>query len=60
MKIFSLLRALPLWLRDNQVQASRNADVDWRRDPLSHPALRTMCLDQLADLPFDPRAVLRQ
>ena len=25
----------------------------WRRDPLSHPALRKMTLTELADLPFD-------
>ena len=25
----------------------------WRRDPLSHPALRNMTLTELADLPFD-------
>jgi len=25
----------------------------WRNDPLSHPDLQTMSLNQLADLPFD-------
>ncbi|HZH12108.1 MAG TPA: hypothetical protein VEZ24_17285 [Microvirga sp.] len=26
---------------------------EWLHDPLSHPALRNMTPDQLADLPFD-------
>ncbi|WP_210302614.1 hypothetical protein [Phyllobacterium sp. 628] len=30
---------------------------NWRRDPLSHPALQAMCLDELSDLPFEPRAL---
>jgi hypothetical protein len=30
----------------------RNVD-DWIDDPLSHPALQRMTLEQLADLPFD-------
>ena len=29
----------------------------WWSDPLSHPDLREMSLDQLADLPFDPRRI---
>ncbi|MEZ5668032.1 MAG: hypothetical protein R3F55_11480 [Alphaproteobacteria bacterium] len=29
----------------------------WCSDPLAHPALRAMTADQLADLPFDPRAI---
>jgi hypothetical protein len=33
---------------------SRLRDVDaWIDDPLSHPALQRMTLEQLADLPFD-------
>jgi hypothetical protein len=35
-------------------------DADWRRDPLSHPALRGMTQRELGDLPFDPRAVLEE
>ncbi len=27
---------------------------DWGRDPLSHPELRAMSLQELADLPFAP------
>ncbi|PSH70781.1 hypothetical protein CU102_01665 [Phyllobacterium brassicacearum] len=54
MKIFSLLRILSKWSRGD------DAPADWHRDPLSHPALEAMCLDQLADLPFDPRTVCRQ
>jgi hypothetical protein len=26
---------------------------EWSKDPLSHPALRNMTLEQLADLPFE-------
>jgi hypothetical protein len=32
-------------------------NVAWRRDPLSHPALRAMSQRDLGDLPFDPRRV---
>ena len=28
-------------------------DEEWKRDPLSHPILQRMSLEQLADLPFD-------
>lgn len=31
--------------------------ANWWRDPLSHPDLQKMSLDQLADLPFDPRVI---
>lgn len=36
-------------LLDNSRQCAR----PWAEDPLSHPALRNMTLEQLADLPFD-------
>ena len=29
----------------------------WRRDPLSHPAIRHMSLREIADLPFDPSKI---
>ena len=29
----------------------------WCSDPLSHPELEQMSLDQLADLPFDPTRI---
>lgn len=29
----------------------------WEADPLSHPDLRKMSVDQLADLHFDPRRI---
>jgi hypothetical protein len=58
MKIFWLTK----WLAETLARTSGNSGrthddaVDhWRRDPLSHPALQAMCLDELADLPFDPR-----
>ncbi|RZS88245.1 hypothetical protein EV217_0628 [Phyllobacterium myrsinacearum] len=57
MKIFWLIK----WFAEALVPPSEescHADHDaldhWRRDPLSHPALQAMCLDELADLPFDP------
>lgn len=60
MKIFFLIRAL--WHeRAAPVDPREDEPKDgWQRDPLSHPALAAMGLDQLADLPFDPRAVCRQ
>jgi hypothetical protein len=60
MKIFLLLRTLATWLRDDRTQSDREGANDWYRDPLSHPALEAMGLDELADLPFDPRTVCRQ
>jgi|GEM_PF-3032841 len=39
---------------------SRTPDADphrWRRDPLSHPDLQRMSLQELADLPFDPTRI---
>lgn len=57
MKIFWLTK----WLAETLVPPSEESSpVDhdaldhWRRDPLSHPALQAMGLDELADLPFDP------
>jgi hypothetical protein len=29
------------------------SDKEWEYDPLSHPALERMTLEELADLPFD-------
>jgi hypothetical protein len=49
-----------MWLRNGLTQSDRDPANDWYRDPLSHPALEAMELDELADLPFDPRAVHRQ
>ncbi|MGP1397933.1 MAG: hypothetical protein ACTS3R_20700 [Inquilinaceae bacterium] len=42
--------------------ASRGCEdaLRWRRDPLSHPALRTMTQEQLADLQFNPWALERE
>ncbi len=31
--------------------------LQWRRDPLSHPALQAMTPAQLGDLPFDGRRI---
>jgi hypothetical protein len=59
MKIFLLLRSLVPWFHYNGTQPGREPANDWYSDPLSHPALEAMCLDQLADLPFDPRAIRR-
>lgn len=35
-------------------------DAEWRRDPLSHPALQAMTPRELGDLPFDPRDVAEE
>lgn len=32
-------------------------EEQWRRDPLSHPAIRGMSLREIADLPFDPAKI---
>jgi len=32
-------------------------DVAWRRDPLSHPALRAMSQRELGDLPFSRHSI---
>jgi hypothetical protein len=58
MKIFFLLRALIARFCGGQIE-SGDAESSWQRDPLAHPTLQAMDLDQLADLPFDPRAVCR-
>lgn len=34
--------------------------LQWFRDPLSHPDLKTMSVTQLADLPFEPRRCSRE
>jgi len=40
--------------RGLSASADRPADEeDWRRDPLTHPALAAMSPRELADLPFD-------
>ncbi|MEK1891038.1 MAG: hypothetical protein AAAB35_26435 [Phyllobacterium sp.] len=59
MKIFFLMRAI--WLsNDPKREHIEHEPLDWYRDPLSHPAIDAMCLDQLADLPFDAHSVRRQ
>jgi hypothetical protein len=59
MKIFFLMRAI--WLSgDPKRDRAQHETLDWYRDPLSHPAIDAMRLDQLADLPFDARSVRRQ
>ncbi|MBZ9604480.1 hypothetical protein [Phyllobacterium chamaecytisi] len=60
MKIFFLLRALIARFCGGQIESGDDAESNWQRDPLAHPTLQAMDLDQLADLPFDPRAVCRQ
>ncbi|SDP67988.1 hypothetical protein SAMN05428967_2957 [Phyllobacterium sp. YR620] len=59
MKIFFLMR---IFWRSAVAKRERGDGeiLDWQRDPLSHPVLDAMCLDELADLPFDARSVSRQ
>jgi hypothetical protein len=52
--ILSWPRALREWA---SAGSSDDDTEEWRRDPLSHPALRAMSLTQLADLPFDPYCI---
>jgi len=35
-------------------------EADWRRDPLSHPALQAMTRRQLDDLPIDRRSIAEE
>jgi len=42
------LTRLPSFLEEPSCRES-----EWERDPLSHPDLQRMTLEQLADLPFD-------
>lgn len=51
MKFFSMLPALGRGLFDPS-DIIDDAD-DFRRDPLSHPALAAMSMRELADLPFN-------
>lgn len=38
----------------NRGDSISQSDDVWRRDPLSHPALRVMTERELADLPMEP------
>lgn len=49
------LTRIPMHANDPRAQ---NAARKWRRDPLSHPALRDMDRRALGDLPFDPHQIL--
>lgn len=51
MKFFSMIPALGRSLLDADETAD-DAD-DFRRDPLSHPAISAMSMRELADLPFN-------
>ena len=35
------------------------AEAEWQHDPLAHPVLRTMSMEELADLPMDRTANAR-
>lgn len=57
MKIFWLTKWFAETLAPPSEESShidRDTLDHWCRDPLSHPALQAMRLDELADLPFDP------
>lgn len=51
-----LLGSLYRRVREGQA-GDRNRRPSWCSDPLSHPELEQMSLDQLADLPFDPTRI---
>jgi hypothetical protein len=53
MRILRLLTQKLRRIRDRSPEKVRDCWRDeWSRDPLSHPAVRNMTLEQLADLPF--------
>ena len=59
MKIFFLMRIF--WQSAVAKRVHGDGEIlNWQRDPLSHPVLEAMGLDELADLPFDARSVCRQ
>ncbi|MBB3237799.1 hypothetical protein [Phyllobacterium endophyticum] len=60
MKIFFLPRAFAKWLRASRTRLGDTDCGNWKSDPLAHPVLQAMDLDQLADLPFNPCEVRRQ
>lgn len=48
------IRCLMMRILKRRVTYQGVRDSPWQCDPLSHPVLRSMSSDQLADLPFDP------
>lgn len=43
--------------RADQGRQQHDAEIEWRKDPLSHPAIKRMTMRELADLPFDPHCI---
>ncbi|EFL90889.1 hypothetical protein R2A130_2557 [Ahrensia sp. R2A130] len=48
----SLLKALTATA--DQSRRTLDQEANWRRDPLSHPAIQQMSERERADVPFDP------
>ncbi|WP_340116310.1 hypothetical protein [Pelagibius sp. 7325] len=58
LQIFSLRwRAFREAFRTPSRAGRLGADAVWRRDPLAHPALRTMSQRELGDLPFNRHSI---
>jgi hypothetical protein len=54
MRILRLLTQKLRRIRHRSPEMVRDCWRDeWSRDPLSHPAVRSMTLEQIADLPFE-------
>ena len=45
-----------IWILSGRAGGAAQRFEDWNCDPLSHPDLKRMSLQALADLPFDPAA----
>jgi hypothetical protein len=50
LNMISILRQM---LHRPSQEARGSLGIAWEDDPLAHPALRRMSLEELADLPFD-------
>jgi len=62
--VSDMLNSLKTWMKRLRRPVGRRPEDDgyeaWCRDPLSHPQLRNLSERQLADLPFDPKAICRR
>lgn len=50
--MFNIIYMLNPWRKRFPSVPVRPEDDDWRSDPLSHPVIRAMDPNELADLPF--------
>ena len=50
--MFNIFYILNPWRKSSPSVQLRSGDADWCSDPLSHPVIRAMDINELADLPF--------